>query len=86
MCVKSWGQGENSAESIQLYAVCFVWIMRCYLKADAPLVDLVGIRVFIFREDEYELAVFYALKVVPVMFLAFFNVHLRSQSILIVHI
>lgn len=51
---KSWGQGESNAKSIKLYAVCFVWIMRCNLKADVSLVDLVGIGLFIFSKDENE--------------------------------
>lgn len=80
--IENWGQGESSAKSIRLYALCFDWIMKCYLKANASLVDLVGIGVFIFRKDENEGTVFWILEVVPVMLLAFFNVHSRSQSVL----
>lgn len=48
---KSWGWGERNAKS-KSYTVYFVWVMRCNLKVDASLVDLVGIEVFIFRNYE----------------------------------
>lgn len=48
---RSCGQGERNARS-KSYTVYFVWVMRCNLKADASLVDLVGIEILIFRSYE----------------------------------
>lgn len=47
----SWGWGERNAKS-KSYTVYFVWVIRYDLKADASLVNFVGIEIFIFRSYE----------------------------------